>query len=302
MACNSEKAENSNNKVVETVEVKDIQKRDKTEELLEKSHQFSEQKNYKKALDLINEAIKLSGESRNLLGYKYEVLMKMENFKEALETALQRDKIAERKSPWNCISIVEAYIKLNDKQKALEWLEKAVIERKFIYADYLDSENYTILNKEKKYRDLLKIIEKNIGIGKSVKDFSVTLLNKSQFTLSENRGKVILVVFWASWCPDCRAEIPHLLKLYNEYKDYEFYIIGINMDADENELKSFIEKQGIKWNNAFSGKKWYDDTAKLYNVSSIPSTWLVDKKGVLRYFNLKEEKLIESVKGLLKEE
>ena len=67
------------------------------------------------------------------------------------------------------------------------------------------------------------------------------------------------------------------------------------------QIADFIKKEGLKWLISYSGKGWGDDTAKLYGVKSIPSTWLVDKKGILRYFGLRGEKLDKAIAALLAE-
>ena len=226
--------------------------------------------------------------------------MKLERFNEALEVALKIEKNSKRKSPWTCIDIATVYAKLNQKEKALEWLNEAV-NRGFITYNELYSNEFKVLREEKEFKQLILKIKEKIGIGKVAKDFTVTLLNGQKFTLSSQKGKVVLIDFWASWCGPCRREIPNLKKYYKEFKDKGFEIIGISLDTDGKALKSFIKEKNIQWKISFSGKGWDDETAKLYNVNSISSFWLVDRKGILRYFGLRGEKLREAIAKLVSE-
>ena len=228
--------------------------------------------------------------------------MELEKYEEALKVALRRDEITERKSPWNSMPIAETYLKLGNTEKALEYLAITVNERRFIYLEYLKGETFAPLHDHPEFQKLLEKINEFLGIGKPSKDFTLPLLGGGQYTLSAQKGKVILVDFWATWCPPCLEELPFMLELYAKYKDKGFGIIGISLDDKEETLKNFVDEKGMGYEIAYSGKAWYDETVKLYNVSSIPSTFLIDKKGTLRFFNVHDKKLEEAVKTLLEEE
>lgn len=101
------------------------------------------------------------------------------------------------------------------------------------------------------------------------------------------------------WCPPCVKEVPNLKKLYAEYKDKGFEIIGISMDWDKKKLDDYLKENGVTWPIVSALKAWDDETRELYGVKSIPSTWLVDRNGVLRYFGLEGEALKKAVKELL---
>ncbi|MCK5068336.1 MAG: TlpA family protein disulfide reductase [Bacteroidales bacterium] len=121
------------------------------------------------------------------------------------------------------------------------------------------------------------------------------------FYFSNTRDEVVFLNFWATWCPPCRAELPLLQEYYKKLHKKGFDIIGISLDSKEEKLKEFLKEKKLPWRIAFSGLGWEDKTSGLYGVISIPSYWLIDKKGNLRYFGLREEALKKSVEKLLKE-
>lgn len=283
VGCGSEKKEEGN----------------KSKDLKEKVNLLVKEKKLQEAVDTLDKIIKAEGESRGNLGNKHELLMKMKKYEDALKVALRRDEIAERKSPWNLIGIVETYLKLNNPEKAVEYLTIAIEERNYINLNYLKGETYSVLQGNENFLALLEKIKVNIGIGNEAKDFSVTLLGGKDFKLSAMKGKVVLVDFWATWCPPCRKEIPLMKKIYEHNKEKGFEIIGVSLDEDEKILKSFIKEKKMDWKISYSGKGWYDDTVKLYNVSSIPSTWIIDKSGKLRYFDVHKEGLEKAIEDLI---
>lgn len=110
--------------------------------------------------------------------------------------------------------------------------------------------------------------------------------------LSDLRGKVVLIDFWASWCGPCRRENPHVVKMYAKYHDRGFEIFSVSLDNNKDRWKDAISKDGLVWPNHVSDLKgWGSAAAKLYGVSSIPSTFLVDKDGRIIAKGLRGEQL-----------
>ena len=110
--------------------------------------------------------------------------------------------------------------------------------------------------------------------------------------LSDLRGKVVLIDFWASWCGPCRKENPHVRAMYEKYHDRGFEIFSVSLDNNKNRWKDAIAKDGLVWPNHVSDLKgWGSAAAKLYGVSSIPSTFLVDKDGRIIAKGLRGEQL-----------
>ncbi len=198
------------------------------------------------------------------------------------------------------MDMVTVYLKLKIEDKAIEWLEES-INRGFIYYSTLEEQEFDSIRKTPKFQKVLYKLMEKIGIGKPAEDFTVETISGKKYTLSEQKGKVVLVQFWASWCAGCRAEMPNVKKCYEEFKDKGFDVIGISLDYEKEDMMKYLESVGVNCNISFSGKGWDDDTAKLYGVNSIPSLWLVDKKGVLRYFELRGDDLIKAISELVSE-
>ena len=135
-------------------------------------------------------------------------------------------------------------------------------------------------------------------IGKPALDFQVTDLTGESLSLEKYRGQVVLLDFWATWCPPCVAEIPNVKETYEKYKDQKFQIIGISLDRSKPPLDAFIHEKELAWIH------YWDNTGKianLYKVQAIPSTFLIDGEGVIRKTNLRGRMLETAVAELVKE-
>ena len=119
--------------------------------------------------------------------------------------------------------------------------------------------------------------------------------------LSDFRGKVVLVDFWASWCGPCRRENPNVVRLYNKYKDQGFEILGVSLDRSKDSWVKAIEKDGLSWQHISDLKYWKSIAAQTYGVSSIPYTLLLDEEGKIVAKKLRGAELETMVAKLLKE-
>ncbi|MDR2086351.1 MAG: AhpC/TSA family protein [Dysgonamonadaceae bacterium] len=114
------------------------------------------------------------------------------------------------------------------------------------------------------------------------------------------KGKYVLLVFWASWCPPCREEAPNLIKLYNEYKGKNFEIVSYSLDNNENAWKKGIELLHLVWPQMSDCKHWDAPAVKLYAVQSIPCTILIDPSGKIIQRGLLGDELANALKNLIK--
>jgi thiol-disulfide isomerase/thioredoxin len=135
-------------------------------------------------------------------------------------------------------------------------------------------------------------------IGQPV-SFRFTATDDSSIDTSELRGKVVLVDFWASWCPDCIREMPAVRRSYQKYKDKGFAVIGISLDKDAQALANFVAKKLIPWPQYFDGKGWENDFAIKYGVQEIPEMWLINQRGELVSTDISVEKLEQRIEQLL---
>lgn len=269
-------------------------------DFLRKAHELYSQKKFELALSEIEKGIKEFGETRNLLRVKYAILMEIGDYESAVETAIKKDKISEKKSPWNSFDVMMAYLKLKNEDKVIEWLEES-INRGFISYSELESKEFDSIRDNPKFKKVVSLLMDKIGIGKTAKDFTVETVSGKKITLSEQKRKVILLQFWASWCFPCREEMSNVKKCYAEFKKKGFDVIGISLDNNKEDMMKYLEEVGIEWELSFSGKGWDDDIVKLYGVNSIPSLWLVDRKGILRYFDVRGEDLRIAIAELVSE-
>lgn len=118
--------------------------------------------------------------------------------------------------------------------------------------------------------------------------------------LSENKGKYVLLEFWASWCGPCISEIPNLLKDYAIFKDKGFEIYSFSTDSNIEDWKKAIEKYNITWINVNDNKGSYSIMAAKYGVRAIPKNYLINPEGTIIAINLRGNELYNKLTELLK--
>ncbi len=109
-----------------------------------------------------------------------------------------------------------------------------------------------------------------------------TALTGEVIDLSNLRGKVVLVDFWATWCAPCVQAMPELKALYEKHGAGRLEIIGVNLDTDKAKVIRFIKDYGITWPQYFDGKMWDNALAEANAVNALPVTFLIDRNGILR--------------------
>jgi peroxiredoxin len=114
-------------------------------------------------------------------------------------------------------------------------------------------------------------------------DFTLKSQKGDNLKLSELRGKVILINFWASWCGPCRQEMPVLNELYQHYRPLDFTILGVNVEQNSDDAKSLLKDVSVSFPILFDNK---NKVSKLYDVKGMPSTVLVDRDGNIRYVHM----------------
>jgi thiol-disulfide isomerase/thioredoxin len=115
-------------------------------------------------------------------------------------------------------------------------------------------------------------------VGKPI-DLKFTAVDGSTVDLAALRGNVVLIDFWASWCPDCIRGMPIVKTVYQKYRDKGLAVIGISLDKDEQAMSNYTAKKLIPWPQYFDGKGWANDFAMKFGVHSIPELWLINRRG-----------------------
>jgi peroxiredoxin len=134
-------------------------------------------------------------------------------------------------------------------------------------------------------------------------DFALRSLDGPNLRLQEQRGQVVMVNFWATWCGPCRIEMPHLARLYEKYRASGFQLLGINIDEDPHQAAAVATKLGVRFPVLLDTEK---KVSKLYDLSTMPSTVLIDRDGRVRYIHRGyrdgyEETYEKQIRELLKE-
>ncbi len=134
-------------------------------------------------------------------------------------------------------------------------------------------------------------------------DFTLRSSLGQNLRLLEQRGQIVMVNFWASWCGPCKVELPHLNKLYDKYRASGFVLLGVNIDEDPRLAASIAQRMGLKFPILLDSDK---AVAKRYDLGTMPSTVIIDRDGKVRQIHLGYRDGLEltydkQVRDLLKE-
>ncbi len=119
--------------------------------------------------------------------------------------------------------------------------------------------------------------------------------------LSDLRGNVVMIDFWAAWCGPCRRENPNVVKMYEKYHDKGFEIYGVSLDRKKEDWVKAIEKDGLSWTQVSDLSYFNSEAAKDYSVNAIPATVLLDKEGRIIARNLRGEELEKKLEEIFAE-
>jgi peroxiredoxin len=165
---------------------------------------------------------------------------------------------------------------------------------------------------------MLKVLKKNLVVlsfafyscvaalsvsADAAPDFSLPSNSGKAMKLSEQRGNVVMLNFWASWCGPCRQEMPLLDAMSQRYSAAGFVLLGIDVEEDNTDAKKIIKDLKISYPVLFDTE---NKVSKLYSVQTMPTTVMVDKKGQIRYINRgykpgDENKYRDQIRELMKE-
>ncbi len=139
--------------------------------------------------------------------------------------------------------------------------------------------------------------------GQSAPDFVLKSATGENVRLSEYRGDVVMINFWATWCGPCRQEMPLLDELYARYQRVGFSLLGINIDDDSRRAMAMVDELGVSFPVLFDEHK---EVSKLYEVEAMPVTILLDREGTVRHIHHGykpgyEQDYLNEIRALLRE-
>jgi peroxiredoxin len=139
--------------------------------------------------------------------------------------------------------------------------------------------------------------------GSPAPDFALKSSTGENMRLSEYRGDVVMINFWATWCGPCRQEMPLLDELYSRYQRVGFNLLGVNIDDDSRRAMDMINELGVSFPVLFDSSK---EVSRLYEVDAMPVTVIVDREGNVRHVHQGykpgyEQKYLDEVRSLLRE-
>lgn len=146
-------------------------------------------------------------------------------------------------------------------------------------------------------RNSLLVLKRNIfpvessKVGKPMIDFELPNEKEQLINTKQYRGSILFIDFWASWCAPCRKQIPKITEVYEKFQNKNFKILSVSIDKEKKKWLLALEKEKIQWHNVLEDKEFTSEIIKEYEVTSIPSTFLIDEKGIIVANNPSMEEL-----------
>ena len=131
-------------------------------------------------------------------------------------------------------------------------------------------------------------------------DFTLKNMSGEEVSLSDFKGKVIVLNFWATWCPPCKAEIPDFVEVYETYKDKDVIFLGVSVDEDVDALKDFIKSYEINYPILLDTRT--QNVSGIWGVSGIPTTFFIDENGKIigkRVGQMPAQDLIKAIEATI---
>ncbi|MES2617226.1 MAG: TlpA disulfide reductase family protein [Bacteroidota bacterium] len=272
---------------------------------------------------VLNVVINITAETNamdySITGVHSEKSVRLYNFIKMHSTLYSELGVLEQQiySEQDPMKMQEYQFQYDNKQKQMraniqaELLNSSGLEGYFVFYNFIEEQKAADVKKimdkmsptELKtiyYKDLKEYYDNNklLDIGAMAPEIYLPTPNGDSLKLSDLRGKVVLIDFWASWCRPCINEFPNVKRVYSRFSEKGFEILGVSLDKEESAWKNSIISLGLGWKHVSDLKYWGSAPAKMYKISSIPSTILIDKDGKIIAKNLRGEELERKLEEL----
>jgi thiol-disulfide isomerase/thioredoxin len=182
--------------------------------------------------------------------------------------------LAEHKNSLVCISAVQALNPMEDFDKFEEVADNLSVA--LPESEYVKQFKLQLTDMKNKQQAAART-----NVGSQAPELVLQTPEGNTVKLSDFRGKVTLIDFWASWCKPCRMENPNVVKVYNRFKDKGFEIFGVSLDQGKDQWLEAIKTDGLIWKHGSELQYWQSSFVGTYNLDGIPMTYLVDENGVI---------------------
>ena len=142
---------------------------------------------------------------------------------------------------------------------------------------------------------------RHLMVGKTAPDIEGEDIDGTKIKLSDYRGKVVVLVFWGTWCPHCMAMLPQERDFMKRFEGQPFTMLGVNSDSARDKLPAVLAKERITWRNFWDGGTSDGPIATRWNVQGWPAVFVIDAKGVIRYKHVRDDMLEHGVETLMRE-
>ncbi|MBS1746672.1 MAG: TlpA family protein disulfide reductase [Bacteroidetes bacterium] len=199
------------------------------------------------------------------------------------------DRFVERKKNSPVAALLLAYSYDTDPNRDVLLLEKRYKELSGVALESQFAKNLaTIIQQDK------------VGaVGTQAIDFTQSDTAGNNISLSSFKGKYVLIDFWASWCRPCRMENPNVVAAFNKYKDKNFTVLGVSLDANKDNWIQAIHNDNLTWTQVSDLKQFQNAVAEMYHINEIPQNILVDPTGKIIARNLRGEALPQKLEQVL---